>query len=158
MQIALVLYPKFTVLDIIGPFQALVDVPGHEVVFVAEEAGPVVDHTGQCPLVARASLSEVSSPDVVVVPGGTSREFEGPVSEWLRDVYPSATWITSVCTGSIFLAAAGLLDGLDAATHWAWTAHLAVSIGLPPPKLTTQSARCTSMTRASCATDSDGTC
>jgi len=124
MQIALVLYPKFTVLDIIGPFQALVDVPGHEVVFVAEEAGPVVDHTGQCPLVARASLSEVSSPDVVVVPGGTSREFEGPVSEWLRDVYPSATWITSVCTGSIFLAAAGLLDGLDAATHWAWTAHL----------------------------------
>ena len=59
MQIALVLYPKFTVLDIIGPFQALVDVPGHDVVFVAEEAGPVIDHTGRCPLVASTSFKQV---------------------------------------------------------------------------------------------------
>jgi transcriptional regulator GlxA family with amidase domain len=124
MQIALVLYPKFTALDIIGPFQALVDVPGHDVVFVGEEAGPVVDHTGRCPLVASASFREVSSPEVVVVPGGTSRDFAGRVSDWLRGVYPSATWVTSICTGSIFLAAAGLLDGTDATTHWAWTAHL----------------------------------
>src|SRR4051812_32529913 len=124
MQIALVLYPQFTVLDIVGPFQALVDVPGHDVVFVAAEAGPVIDHTGRCPLVASASFAEVHSPDVVVVPGGSSKDFTGPVASWLRDVYPSATWVTSVCTGSIFLAAAGLLDGIDATTHWAWTEHL----------------------------------
>ena len=124
MQIALVLYPKFTVLDIIGPFQALVDVPGHDVVFVGAEAGPVIDHTGRCPLVASASFAEVPSPDVVVVPGGNSKDFTGPVASWLRGVYPTATWVTSVCTGSIFLAAAGLLDGVDATTHWAWTEHL----------------------------------
>ena len=124
MQIALVLYPKFTVLDIIGPFQALVDVPGHDVVFVGAEAGPVIDHTGHCPLVASASFAEVPSPDVVVVPGGNSKDFTGPVASWLRGVYPAATWVTSVCTGSIFLAAAGLLDGVDATTHWAWTEHL----------------------------------
>ncbi|MGZ4772544.1 MAG: DJ-1/PfpI family protein, partial [Ilumatobacteraceae bacterium] len=124
MQIALVLYPKFTVLDIIGPFQALVDVPGHDVVFVGAEPGPVLDHTGRCPLVASASFAAVPSPDVVVVPGGNSKDFAGPVASWLRSVYPSATWVTSVCTGSIFLAAAGLLDGVDATTHWAWTEHL----------------------------------
>jgi putative intracellular protease/amidase len=124
MQIALVLYPKFTLLDIIGPFQVLVDVPGHDVVFVGAEAGPVTDHTGRCPLVASASFAEVPSPDVVVVPGGNSKDFAGPVAGWLRGVYPSATWVTSVCTGSIFLAAAGLLDGADATTHWAWTEHL----------------------------------
>jgi transcriptional regulator GlxA family with amidase domain len=124
MQIALVLYPKFTVLDIIGPFQALVDVPDHDVVFVAEEAGPVVDHTGRCSLVASASFGDVLTPEVVVVPGGNSKDFEGPVSGWLRDVSGSATWVTSVCTGSIFLAAAGLLDGVDATTHWAWVKHL----------------------------------
>src|SRR3954453_7412005 len=124
MQIALVLYPKFTVLDIIGPFQTLVDVPGHDVVFVGAEAGPVIDHTGRCPLVASASFAEVHSPDVVVGPGGNSKDFTGPVASWLRDVYPAATWVTSVCTGSIFLAAAGLLDGIDATTHWAWTEHL----------------------------------
>ena len=124
MQIALVLYPKFTVLDIIGPFQALVDVPGHDVVFVAEAVGPVADHTGKCPLVASASFEQITSPDVVIVPGGNSKDFAGPVSDWLRDVHASATWVTSVCTGSIFLAAAGLLDGVDAATHWAWTEHL----------------------------------
>ena len=124
MQIALVLYPKFTVLDITGPFQALVDVPGHDVVFVGAEAGPVIDHTGRCPLVASASFAEVPSPDVVVVPGGNSKDFTGPVACWLRGVYPTATWVTSVCTGSIFLAAAGLLDGVDATTHWAWTEHL----------------------------------
>ena len=84
MQIALVLYPKFTVLDIIGPFQALVDVPGHDVVFVGAEAGPVIDHTGRCPLVASASFAEVPSPDVVVVPGGKSKDFTGPVASWLR--------------------------------------------------------------------------
>src|SRR3954453_717646 len=86
MQIALVLYPKFTVLDIVGPFQALVDVPDHDVVFVGAEAGPVADHTGRCPLVASASFAEVPSPDVVVVPGGNSKDFSCPVATWLRAV------------------------------------------------------------------------
>ncbi len=119
MQIALALYPKFTALDIVGPFQVLADVPGHEVVFVAGEAGPVVDHTGRCPLVATATFADVTAPDVVVVPGELFADRDDRVVEWLRKVHPRTTWTTSVCTGSLYLAAAGILDGLDATTHWA---------------------------------------
>jgi transcriptional regulator GlxA family with amidase domain len=119
MQIALVLYPKFTALDIVGPFQALADVPGHEVEFVAGETGPVVDHTGRCPLVATTTFADVTAPDVVVVPGELFADWDDRVVQWLRQVHPSTTWTTSVCTGSLYLAAAGILDGLDATTHWA---------------------------------------
>jgi transcriptional regulator GlxA family with amidase domain len=119
MQIALALYPKFTALDIVGPFQVLADVPGHEVVFVAGEAGPVVDHTGRCPLVATATFADMTTPDVVVVPGELFADWDDRVVQWLRQVHPSTTWTTSVCTGSLYLAAAGILDGLDATTHWA---------------------------------------
>src|SRR5256885_14914708 len=102
MQIARALYPNFTLLDIIGPFQVLVDVPGHDVVFVAAEAGPVVDHTGRGTLIATKSF-----------------ELQPELIEWLRAVHARTTWTTSVCTGAIYLAAAGILDGLDATTHWA---------------------------------------
>ena len=120
MQIALALYPNFTMLDIIGPFQVLADVPGHDVVFVAAEAGPVVDHTGRAGLVATKSFADVSAPDVVVVPGGLrDTELQAELVEWLRAVHPTTTWTTSVCTGAIYLAAAGILDGVDATTHWA---------------------------------------
>jgi len=124
MQIALVLYPGFTVLDIIGPFQVLADVPGHDVVFVAGERGQVVDHTGRCPLVASATFAEVTSPDVVVVPGELFAEWDDRVVEWLRRVHPTTSWTTSVCTGSLYLAAAGILDGTDATTHWARSERL----------------------------------
>ena len=117
MQIALALYPNFTMLDIIGPFQVLVDVPGHDVVFVAAEAGPVVDHTGRATLIATKSFADVADPDIVVVPGDT--EIQPELVEWLRAVHPTTTWTTSVCTGAIYLAVAGILDDLDATTHWA---------------------------------------
>jgi transcriptional regulator GlxA family with amidase domain len=120
MEIALVLYPKFTMLDIIGPFQVLADVPGHEVAFVAAESGPIVDHTGRAPLIAQKSFAQVTEPDIVVVPGGLDdTELQAELVEWLRAVHPTTTWTTSVCTGAIYLAAAGILDGLDATTHWA---------------------------------------
>ena len=111
MQIALALYPKFTALDIIGPFQVLADVPGHDVEFVAGEAGPVVDHTGRCPLVATATFADMTAPDVVVVPGELFADWDGRLVEWLRQVHPRTNWTTSVCTGSLYLAAAGGGDG-----------------------------------------------
>jgi transcriptional regulator GlxA family with amidase domain len=121
MQIAMVLYPQFTALDIVGPFQTLADLPGADVVFVAEERGAVLDHTGRLALVATASFAEVTAPDVIVVPGGFADPGAGPdhpVATWIRAVHPTTTWTTSVCTGAIFLALAGVLDGQDATTHW----------------------------------------
>src|SRR3954465_1899598 len=124
MQIVLVLYPKFTMLDIVGPFQVLSEL-GDDVVFVASEAGHIVDHTSRAGLIATASLDEVRRPDVVVVPGGFGdTELDVAVVEWLRQVHPTTTWTTSVCTGAIYLAAAGILDGVDATTHWARKEHL----------------------------------
>jgi transcriptional regulator GlxA family with amidase domain len=119
VQIALALYPGFTALDIVGPFQVLADIPGHDVVFVAGEKGQVVDHTGRCPLVASATFAEVTSPNVVVVPGELFAPWDDRVVDWLRRVHPTTSWTTSVCTGSLYLASAGILEGMDATTHWA---------------------------------------
>jgi transcriptional regulator GlxA family with amidase domain len=119
MQIALALYPGFTALDIVGPFQVLNDVPGHDVLWVAATTGPVLDHTKKLPITATHTFAEVTAPDVVIVPGGTTYDMDGPLVPWIRSVHETSVWTTSVCTGSIFLAAAGLLKGLNATTHWA---------------------------------------
>jgi transcriptional regulator GlxA family with amidase domain len=118
MQIALALYPGFTALDIVGPFQVLTDVPGHDVVWVASAKGPVADHTKRLPITATHTFDEVKNPDVVIVPGGTTHNYD-ELKPWLQEVHRTTTWTTSVCTGSLFLAAAGLLNGLTATTHWA---------------------------------------
>jgi transcriptional regulator GlxA family with amidase domain len=125
VTIAFVLYPGFTALDIIGPFQVLAYVPGHEAVFVAAQPGPVTDDTGRCQLIASASLDQLTAPDVVVIGGSLStKEPDQAVVQWLRQVHPATTWTASVCTGSIYLAAAGVLDGQEATTHWAWAEQL----------------------------------
>jgi putative intracellular protease/amidase len=121
MQIAYLLYERFTALDVIGPHDVLNSVPGNESVFVAERPGPIRNESDTLSLVADASLDEVTEPDIVVVPGGfgnrTLLEHE-PLQEWIRGVHETSTWTTSVCTGSLLLAAAGLLDGVPATTHW----------------------------------------
>ena len=108
-SVALVLYPGITALDIVGPFQTLVSVPGLDVFFVAEVAGDVTDETGRFTMKATKSFNEVAQPDVVVVPGGlhvrTATEND-PVVHWLRQVHPTTTWTTSVCTGAVYLALA----------------------------------------------------
>ena len=122
VSVGLVLYPRFTALDIVGPFQTLVDVPGLDVFFVAEKTGPVSDHTGRLSLVATKSFADVDQLDVVVVPGGMADSgliASDPVDEFVKRIHPTTTWTTSVCTGSIFLATAGVLDGIEATTHWA---------------------------------------
>lgn len=125
MQLAFVLYPDFTALDIIGPFQTLASVPGHDAAFVASRPGPVSDDTGRCSITATATFDEVTQPDIVVIGGSIADTAPDPtIIDWLRQVHPTTTWTTSVCTGSIYLAAAGILDGADATTHWARSAQL----------------------------------
>jgi len=127
MQIAFALYPGFTALDIVGPFQIFGDVPGVEGCFVADAVGPVTDHTGWLTITATRSFAEVSAPDVIVVPGGmvVPTGPEDPVVRWIRAVHPTTIWTTSVCTGSLFLAAAGVLEGVDATGHWSAMDQLA---------------------------------
>ncbi|MEV0445225.1 DJ-1/PfpI family protein [Streptomyces spectabilis] len=121
MQIAIALYERFTALDAIGPYQMLGGIPDAEVVFVAERAGTVRDDSGRLALVADKTFAEAAHPDVLVVPGGPGQSDQmenGPLLDWLRTADATSTWTTSVCTGSLALAAAGLLDGRTATSHW----------------------------------------
>jgi putative intracellular protease/amidase len=121
MQIAIVLYDRFTVLDAIGPYQVLTSLPGAEVAFVAERAGLVTDEEGRLSLHVSAALEDIPHPDIVVVPGGPGQDAQmddGPLHEWLRTADQTSTWTTSVCTGSLILAAVGLLTGRRATTYW----------------------------------------
>ncbi len=121
MQIAILIYDRLTALDAVGPYEVLSRLPDAELTFVAQEAGPKRTDTGRLALLADASLEEIDHPDIVLVPGGPGQAAlmeDGPVHEWLRAVHDTSTWTTSVCTGSLILAAAGLLAGRKATSHW----------------------------------------
>jgi transcriptional regulator GlxA family with amidase domain len=119
MQITILLYAGMTALDAIGPYEALSRLPGAEVLFVAERAGPVRVDTGRLSLVADAALDDAPPADIVLVPGGRTPPLTpGPIHEWLRAADATSTWTTSVCVGSLVLAAAGLLTGRRATSHW----------------------------------------
>jgi putative intracellular protease/amidase len=112
MQIAILIFDRLTALDAVGPYEVLSRLPDAEVTFVAQEPGPKHTDTGRLALVADAPLTELPHPDVVLVPGGPGQAAlmeDGPVHEWLRAAHETSTWTTSVCTGSLILAAAGLL-------------------------------------------------
>ncbi|MFD5479205.1 DJ-1/PfpI family protein [Streptomyces hawaiiensis] len=121
MQIAIVLYDSFTALDAVGPYETLGQIPDAETVFVAERTGPVRNDSRNLALTADRTLADVPHPDIIVVPGGPGPlplDADGPLLTWLRTADETSTWTTSVCTGSLLLAAAGLLKGRRAACHW----------------------------------------
>ena len=141
MQIAYLLYDRFTALDIVGPHDVLNSVPGNESIFVAEERGPVRNESDTLSLVADASIDEVRSPDIVVVPGGYGNRVlleHEPLHEWIRAVNENTAWTTSVCTGSLLLAAAGLLEGVPATSHWLARDMLAEFGAQPVPERVVQ--------------------
>lgn len=121
MQVAYLLYDRFTALDVTGPHEVFNSVPEVESVFVGEQAGPYRNESDTLSLLADRSLDQVTSPDILVVPGGYGTrallDYE-PLLSWIRAVDATTTWTTSVCTGSLLLASAGLLDGRPATTHW----------------------------------------
>jgi putative intracellular protease/amidase len=120
MRIAVALFPRLTALDAIGPYEVLQRLPDASVTFVGHRKGEVrtVD----------ASFDELPDPDVVVVPGGIGTRAllaDEPILSWVRKAHETSKFTTSVCTGSMVLAAAGLLPGLEATTHWSATTELA---------------------------------
>lgn len=121
MQVAYLLYDRFTALDITGPHEVFNSVPDVESVFVGEVAGPYRNESDTLSILADKSLDEVPNPDILVVPGGFGTRSlldHEPLLSWIRSVDETTTWTTSVCTGSLLLAAAGLLNGRPATTHW----------------------------------------
>ncbi|HZA09494.1 DJ-1/PfpI family protein [Mycobacterium sp.] len=120
-QIAIVTYPGFTALDMIGPYEVLHFLPDAELRFLWHEPGPITADSGVLVVGATHSFDETPSPDIILVPGGvTTMEHarDQKLLDWLRQAHHNATWTTSVCSGSVILAAAGLLTGRRAASHW----------------------------------------
>jgi len=120
-QIAMVLYPGFTALDFIGPYEVLRNLPDAEVRFLWHEPGPIAADSGILLIGATHSFDETPSPDVILVPGGMStfeHAQDQAVLDWVRRAHETARWTTSVCSGSLILAAAGVLKGKRATSHW----------------------------------------
>ena len=120
-QIAIFLYHGVTALDAVGPWEVLSHMPNTEVRFVGKEIGPITTEGGALLLATTHTMAETPAPDLVLVPGATTtpgQMLDDEVLAWIRNVHETSSWTTSVCTGSLILAAAGILKGLPATTHW----------------------------------------
>ncbi len=134
MELAILLFDRFTALDAVGPYQVLVNVPGVTVTFVAKDVGLVQADKGPFALEANSGLSDLTAPDILLIPGGPGQVAlmdDEVVLTWLRDAHRHSTWTTSVCTGSLVLGAAGIVAGKRATTHWLAMDQLA-SLGAFP--------------------------
>jgi putative intracellular protease/amidase len=121
VNIAIPLYDRFTALDAVGPYEVLQRLPGAKVTWLAHEPGPVGTDTGMLQIVADAAFEDLPDPEIVVVPGGTGTDAfldDERLVGWIRRAHETSQWTTSVCTGSLLLGAAGVLDGLEATSHW----------------------------------------
>ncbi|EFJ33344.1 hypothetical protein SELMODRAFT_439354 [Selaginella moellendorffii] len=122
IQVAIPIFNNITVLDAIGPYEALHRLPGVSVTFVSDKPGLVVADEGRFKIEASASFEDLPNPDILLVPGGTPKLLpldHKPLLDYIRKAHECTTFTTSVCTGALILGAAGLLKGVKATTHWA---------------------------------------
>jgi transcriptional regulator GlxA family with amidase domain len=121
LNVVIPIFPKFTALDAVGPYEVLQRIPTLDITFVGHARGEVRSENGMLGLHADATFEEHPSPDVIVFPGGVGTrplEHDERVLDWLRQAHAGTRYTTSVCTGSVVLGAAGLLRGRPATTHW----------------------------------------
>ena len=121
IQAVIPLFPRFTALDGIGPYEVLQRIPEIDVTFIGHERGEVRSENGFLGITRDGTFDDFPTPDVIVFPGGVGTRplaNDERVLDWVRNAHPHTRYTTSVCTGSIVLGAAGLLDGLTATTHW----------------------------------------
>lgn len=138
MNIAFLLFPGLTQLDLTGPAQFLSRLPGGHVDLVWKTKDAVMTDAGFA-IVPTASFADIGKVDILCIPGGVGVADvmnDAQALDWVRTIGASATWVTSVCTGSLILGAAGLLKGYKATTHWAWH-DLLSSFGAEPVKART---------------------
>lgn len=127
LRVAILAFDGLTLLDAVGPYEVMRSVPGWEVSFVAPEAGPQRTDSGVTAIVAERAIEELPDPDIVLVPGGEGNRVlldDERVLGWLREADRGSRWTTSVCTGSLVLGAAGLLQGREATSHWIYLDRL----------------------------------
>jgi putative intracellular protease/amidase len=121
MLVAIPLFDRFTALDAVGPYQVLSEIPGTEIRFLGPEAGPIRTDNRMLTVLAEGRWEDAPRPDVLLVPGGIGTRAlldDERLLAWVREAHEHSTYTTSVCTGALVLAAAGILDGVDASTHW----------------------------------------
>lgn len=128
MRIGFLLYDNLTQLDLTGPAQVLSRLPGAQVDYVAATLAPVMSDC-RLALMPTITMADAGQYDLLCVPGGfgcSAVMNDDVVLDWLRAQAPGLKYLTSVCTGSLILAAAGLLQGRRAGCHWAWGEYLAL--------------------------------
>jgi transcriptional regulator GlxA family with amidase domain len=121
MDVGIPIFDRITALDAIGPYEVLSRLPDTRVHFLAAELGLKRTENGMLALCADATLTSLRHPDVIVVPGGYGTRAlmqDEQLLAWVRAAHETSQWTTSVCTGALVLGAAGILDGLEATTHW----------------------------------------
>jgi transcriptional regulator GlxA family with amidase domain len=121
MKIAFLLYDQMTALDFVGPHEILCRIPRVTALRVATKKGSILSDSGLS-LYADYSLEEVAHADILLIPGAgnaTSLRDHPQMLSWIQKIHQETKWTTSVCTGSLILGAAGILDGVQATTHWA---------------------------------------
>ncbi len=132
-RIGMLLFPRMTQLDLTGPYEVLARLPDTKVELVARSMGPVTTDRGM-QIVPTVTYAGCPPLDVVMVPGGPGQQDlmeDAAALDFLRKQATSVQYVTSVCTGSLVLGAAGLLKGKRATSHWAAVDHLALLGAIP---------------------------